>query len=52
MLKCSNDLKINQSIFKSSWVLNLVKCMHVIYENNERYDCKMDIEKQCNAYES
>ena len=32
--------KINQSIFKSSWVPNLAKCMHVMCENNERYDCK------------
>ena len=32
--------KINQSIFKSSWVPNLAKCMHVRFENNERYDCK------------
>ena len=34
------DSKINQSIFKSSWVPNLAKCMHVMCENNERYDCK------------
>ena len=35
------DSKINQSIFKSSWVPNLVKCMHGMCENNERYDCKI-----------
>ena len=40
ILKCTKDSKINQSIFKSSWVPNLGKCMHVIYENNERYHCK------------
>ena len=33
-------LKINQSIFKSSWVSNLAKCIHGMCENNERYDCK------------
>ena len=33
------DSKINQSIFKLSWVPNLAKCMHVMCENNERYDC-------------
>ena len=38
--KMYKDSKINQSIFKSSWVHNLAKCMHVICENNERYDCK------------
>ena len=36
-----HNSKINQSIFRSSWVLNLAKCMCVMYENNERYDCKM-----------
>ena len=40
MLKCTKDSKINQSIFKSSWVPNLAKCMHVMCESNERYDCK------------
>ena len=39
--KMYKDSKINQSIFKSSWVHNLAKCMHVICENNERYDCKI-----------
>ena len=32
--------KINQSIFKSSWVFNLPKCMHVMCKNNEKYVCK------------
>ena len=47
--------KINQSIFKSSWVPNLAKCMHVMYENNERYDFKNARriqKKKCNACES
>ena len=42
--KMYKDSKINQSILKSSWVSNLAKCMYVMCENNERYDCKMDIE--------
>ena len=41
MLKCTKDSKINQSIFKSSWVPNLAKFMHVMCENNERYDSKI-----------
>ena len=40
ILKCTKDSKNNQSIFKSSSVPKLAKCMHVMCENNERYDCK------------
>ena len=36
ILECTKDSKINQSRFKSSWVPNLAKCMHVMCENNER----------------
>ena len=32
--------KINQSIFKLSWVPNLAKRARDACENNERYDCK------------
>ena len=44
---------INQ-FFWSSWVPNVAKCMHVMCENNKRYDCKTArwIQKQCNACES
>ena len=32
---------MNQSIFKSSWVPNLAKCMHGMCDNNERYNYKI-----------
>ena len=32
--------KLINQFFKSTWVSNLAKCMCVVYENNERYDCK------------
>ena len=41
------NLKINQSIFKSSWVPNLVKCMRVVCEKQWviwLQKCKMDKE--------
>ena len=41
ILKCTKDSKNNQSIFKSSSVPKLAKCMHVMCENNERYDCRI-----------
>ena len=41
ILKCIKDSKNNQSIFKSSSVPKLAKCMHVMCENNERYDCRI-----------
>ena len=41
ILKCTKDSKNNQSIFKSSSVPKLAKCMHVMCENNERYDYRI-----------
>ena len=46
--------KINQSIFKSSWVPNLAKCMHVMCEIMRDMTAKLQdgYRKQCYACES
>ena len=38
--KMHRTQKLINQFFKSSWISNLAKCMHALYEKNKRYDCK------------